>query len=817
VRYPAALPTLALAAGIAAGVFLPAGRIPPSLFLAELILCWFGAALALFARRDRMFLGQLLAGFAMCGLVLGNQASGAALGTPLGEWFDRTLPPHEYQLFATIEGTLRADATRGPNGVTLSIDVDRIVFDRAHIPTSGGVIIGVGGDLASGRIAKWRAGRRVRAPVTLRRPAKYLDPGVSDSQRDYGWKGTSLVGSVKSDGLVDFLELGTPLSEALASCRSIVRAAVDTSVTPWSERSAAVVTAILIGDRAGLDDEMQRQLQEAGTYHVIAISGGNIAILAGLCVMLLRLFRCGPRSSAVVIIVILIVYALVVGGGSSVGRATLMAVIYFAAQLDDHRSTPGNVAAVSAAALFCVSPLEVVDASFALTFGATLGLLAGMPRLKRPARMPGWIYAVVALLGASICAEVALLPVSAFVFSRVTAAGLLLNFAAIPLMTLVQIAGMLLVALVHVSSRAALWTGYVAHLGVRGILVSASLVETWPLMTKLAKRVPPPSLWLMGTYYGALVLALLARPRWARTTAVVTTVLCGWWMVAAPAWRSPWSVAPAPLRVTFLDVGQGDAAIVQFPNGRTLSIDNGGIAGTSFDIGSRVVSPAYWALGIRRLDYMSISHGDPDHIGGAASVFRDFRPAEIWEGVPVPPHEPTKRLRALADAAAVPWRTLQPGDHLSVGEVLLTVHHPSPPDWERQRVRNDDSEVIEIRYGGVSFVFTGDIGRETETAIAASFTRAPVRILKVPHHGSATSSSIDFLHALHPDIAVISDGRGNPYGHPVPLVLERYRAMGAAIYRTDLDGAVTVETDGRTVRVHTFTNRRLTLRTHDHH
>jgi competence protein ComEC len=812
VRYPAAFPTLALAAGITAGIFSPAGPIPSWLFLSGIGLCWLGAALALFTRRDRMFLCVLLAGFAMCGVVLGNQANHAALGMPLGQWFDRNLSPHEYQVSATVEGTIRADATRGPNGVTLSIDVDRIEFDRTRIAISGGVILGIGGDLASGRVSGWRAGRRVRAPATLRRPAKYLDPGVPDSSRDYGWKGTSLVGSVKSDALVDVIELGTPLCEALASVRSLVRAAVNASVVPWSDRSAAVVTAILIGDRAGLDDEMQRQLQEAGTYHVIAISGGNIAILAGLCVMLLRLLRCEPRAAAAIIIGILIAYALVVGGGSSVGRATLMAVIYFAAQLDDHRSTPGNVAAVSAAVLFCVSPLEVVDASFALTFGATLGLLAGMPKLKRPARLPGWIYAVLSLLAASICAEVALLGVSAFVFSRVTGAGLLLNFAAIPLMTVVQVAGMLLVPLAHVSSRAALWTGYVAHLGVRGILVSASLVETWPPMAKLAKRVPPPSIWLMGAYYAALTASLLGRRRWVRVTGIVMAAVCGWWMIAAPSWHLLHD--GAALRVTFLDVGQGDAAIVQFPNGRTLSIDAGGLAGTSLDIGSRVVSPAYWALGVRRLDYMSISHGDPDHIGGAASVFRDFRPSEIWEGVPVPPHAPTKRLRGLADAAGVPWRTLQSGDHISIGDVLVTVHHPPPPDWERQRVRNDDSEVIEIQYGGVSFVFTGDIGRETETAIAASFARAPIRILKVPHHGSATSSSIDFLRALHPAVAVISDGRGNPYGHPVPAVLERYRSIGAAIYRTDLDGAVTVETDGRTVRVHTFTNRRLTLRVH---
>ena len=115
---------------------------------------------------------------------------------------------------------------------------------------------------------------------------------------------------------------------------------------------------------------------------------------------------------------------------------------------------------------------------------------------------------------------------------------------------------------------------------------------------------------------------------------------------------------------------------------------------------------------------------------------------------------------------------------MSFGEVELIVHHPPRPEWERQRVRNDDSEVIEIRYGGVSFVFTGDIGTEVERTIAASFARAPIRILKVPHHGSATSSSRPFLDALRPDIAVISAGRGNPFGHPVPSVLERYRNIG---------------------------------------
>jgi competence protein ComEC len=211
---------------------------------------------------------------------------------------------------------------------------------------------------------------------------------------------------------------------------------------------------------------------------------------------------------------------------------------------------------------------------------------------------------------------------------------------------------------------------------------------------------------------------------------------------------------------------------------------------------------------------MSISHGDVDHIGGAMSLFRDFGSLEVWEGVPVPPHKPAQELRKAAESAGALWRTIRTGDRVSFGSVELVVHHPPRPDWERQRVRNDDSEVIEIRYGGVSFVFSGDITDAVERTIARSFERAPIRILKVPHHGSATSSSGEFLSALKPDVAIISAGRGNPFGHPVASVLERYRQIGAVIYRTDRDGAVTVETDGTVVRVRTFMNRRLTLTTY---
>jgi competence protein ComEC len=799
-RCPAAIPAIGLGAGICAGIFFlpPIGDEIPLLFLLM--------AIASFAmRRELWTTAFIAAGFACAGVVIGHDADFAARNTELRELFDRHAEGGDTQLFASISGVLRSDAAIGPSGVSLDLFIDRLEVNGAVHSTAGGALVGVGGQTTTEQVLQWRAGRRVAFPATLRRPTVYRNPGVGDSERQLAWRGVALVGSVKSERLIDVVARGTFLDEAAASARFATRRALAATVTPWSDRSAAVVAAILIGDRAGLDAETERRLQEAGTYHVIAISGGNIAILAGLILFLLHMARAGPRGAPLLVIAMLGVYALVVDGGSSVARATLMASIYFAAQLFDHRTAPLNAAAVTAAILFWLDPLEVVDAGFALTFGATIGLLAGMSRLADVLPATPWLRAPVSLLAASVCAEVALLPIGAYVFSRVTFAGLIVNFAAIPLMTLAQIAGIAAVGLTPVSMNLAGGAGWIAHVAVEGLIGSAALVDVCPWLTR---RLAPPSLLVITAYYACLLAAAFERPSRAAIAGVAAAAI---WIVLTPT--LPARSLP-PLRITYLDVGQGDASIVQFPDGRTLSIDAGGLASTAFDIGGRVVSPAFWALGVSRLDYMSVTHGDIDHIGGASSVFRDFVPFEVWEGVPVPPHIPTRELRALADRAGTIWRTMQPDERVSFGNVDVIVHHPPTPEWERQRVRNDDSQVLEVNYGGVSFVFTGDIGRETEQTIARSFVRAPVRILKVPHHGSATSSSQLFLDALQPDIAIISAGRGNPFGHPVPAVIDRYRNIGAAIYRTDQDGAVSVETDGTTVRVVTFNGRRLTLTTH---
>jgi len=259
------------------------------------------------------------------------------------------------------------------------------------------------------------------------------------------------------------------------------------------------------------------------------------------------------------------------------------------------------------------------------------------------------------------------------------------------------------------------------------------------------------------------------------------------------------------LHVTVVDVGQGDAIFVVFPRGSTLLVDAGGIPSSAFDIGDRVVAPVIRDAGFRRLAALALTHGDPDHIGGAAAIVDEFRPRQVWEGVPVPRSTALNELRMRAQERGARWSNVYAGDHVTVDDVDVIARHPRSPDWERQKVRNDDSIVLELRWRDLSVVLTGDAGKAVERDLAASFAPARLRVVKIPHHGSLTSSTTEFVAALHPQIAIVSAGRNNHFGHPVPEILERYRAVGAEVFRTDRDGAVTLDSDGYTLTVRTFT------------
>ena len=808
------------------------------------------AWVAWWCERQRLTVALLVVSFLSAGALLASDARDRALRTPL-----RALLDHEIGGFAIdtigpgvrhdplpVRARLVEDASKGNGVTTLRASVTAVRLRGVWHETQGDVSLSVGGTAAPERVGDWRAGRRVEAWATFRRPARYLNEGVRDFERDLALYGTTLFASVKSGLLVDVIAQGSRIEEAAASIRRHVRQCIERWVSGHDVVSAAIVTAVLIGDRTGLPADIRLRLQRAGTYHVIAISGGNIAIFVGLVLAILLVCGVSGRPAAIVTLILLAAYAEVVTAGSSVWRATLMAGLYLGARALDHRSSPWHALALTAAVIVCVRPLDVRDAGFILTFGATAALLeaarraaAGRssaassepspssataraseelvlttpianrttsyfgPRFRLRNRVAGWL---IASLVASTAVEVALMPVGAWAFSRVTSAGLLLNLAAVPLMVFVQVGGIVVSCLEGVETVARP-AGWIAHAAASGLVGSARLVDVAPW---LATRVPAPSLVLVAVYYLGLAIALLthgvrrasgAGVLLASALAIATGQPAGW--LSATGERGE-------LRITFFDVGQGDSTLVRFPNGPTLLVDTGGIPFGSggFDMGTQVLSPALWSPGIRSLDVVLLTHGDPDHIGGARAIVDDFAPAQVWEGVPVARRVPIHDVLRKARESGAQVERRQAGEEILMGGARVRVLHPPAPDWERQRVRNDDSVVVELVYGEVAVLLLGDVGADVERSILSRLTPARHRILKVAHHGSRTSSSRELLEHWRPEVAVVSAGRGNTFGHPAPEILERLDSVGAAIYRTDLDGQVTVEANETGMRVRTF-------------
>jgi competence protein ComEC len=798
------VPALAVVAGAAAAILIARVAMAGGALTALAVAGW----ISWYIDRRRLTTALVAAAFFCASAALGVAARDAALYTPLRAALDRafggfdlrTAGPGGRHDPVAVRAQLLEDAAPEDGFIALRARITAIRLDGRWRSAAGGVTLAVGGAPSPARADQWRAGRTIETFAAFRRPARYLNDGVPDFERQLALDGTALFGSVKSALLVDVVGHGSLLQESAARVREHVRRRIDRWVGPYDPVSAAIVTAVLIGDRTGLPDPIRLRLQAAGTYHVIAISGGNIAILAALTLAVLLVCGVSGRPAALATLLLLVAYAQVVTTGASVWRATVMAVVYLGARLLDHRTPPWQAMAVAAALVLCVRPLDVRDAGFILTFGATAALLEAAQRIARA--VPRWRAAawLVGSLAASAAVELTLMPVNASIFSRVTAAGLVLNLIAVPLMGLVQVAGLASVLAGGVEWVAAP-AGWVAHAAADALVESARLVEAAPW---LAVRVPRPPVGLTAMYYAALAAILMGRGIVRAGGAVALAAAGAAILIGHPGAWMP-SEQPA-LRVTAFDVGQGDATLVQFPDQSTLLVDAGGIpfGGGSFDVGARVLAPALWARGVRRLDTLLLTHGDPDHIGGARTLLSGFTPSRVWEGTPVGRHGALSTVLEAARDTGAGVERRRAGETLDAGGVRVRVLHPPAPDWERRRVRNDDSVVLELLYGEVAVLLPGDIGAGVERGLVGQLTPARVRILKVAHHGSRTSTSRELVEGWRPHIALISAGRGNTFGHPAPEVLQRLEAVGATVYRTDLHGQITIDTDGERVDVRTY-------------
>jgi len=788
-------PFLFLGCSLGAGVW--AGRLtgwPAGWWVALACLALSAAWLFYFRKKNTAALALILLAVFCLGALRYSHSHASYSRNPL-----RTLQLAGY---VDIEGRLVRSPSRDADGTYLFLKTEKIVRGRTTIPVRGNLRITVAGTDRSGPAGLRRllAGDRVRVSARLDdRPGfrNFDEPFLERYLEIQGLHGFAFS---KSGLLVERLASGTSFSlRHLAS--SLRRRFLDKIETSFPDKttgalseSGSVLEALLLGERGRLEPETSLSLQASGLFHLIAISGAHIAVFSFLLFRLLRLVRLPRRPATVLLIFFLIFYATLVEGRASVLRAVIMTILFLAGKLLWRDVRLLNTVSLSAFVLLLWNPASLRDAGFQLTFAATLSLILFVPPLLR--RLPRLPLRLSELFAVSLAAHLGVTPFLASAFHRVTFSGLVLNLAAVPLMSLIMAVGYIFLPLSVLHPALGLWLGAALDVLIKVFLFVARLWEEAPF---LSYRLPAPPAWVTVLY--VLLLLSLLLPRRIKFQAAVLLGLFLAVFAALVIYPFPAQSSPG-LRVTFLDVGQSDSILVEFPGRKKMLVDGGGLPAGDFDMGESVVSPVLWKKGMKRVDILVSTHTHPDHIGGLAALARNFRLGEVWEGTG-PLDDVWGRRFKKALPASTPLRQVAAGFVRRESGARVEVLHPQASAMGRDRVDNETSLVLKITYGRIAILLTGDIGRTTERALIEQGLPLESDVLKVGHHGSNSSTSEEFLLKVRPALVVITAGQGNALGFPHPAVLERCQRAGARILRTDLDGAVEISTDGQELTIKT--------------
>ncbi len=581
---------------------------------------------------------------------------------------------------------------------------------------------------------------------------------------------------------------------------------------------AALISGLLFGSRGDLPQQVEEDFRLAGIYHLLAVSGSNVAFVALPCLGLFLRLGLGRPVSALLTCLVVVFFIFLTGATASVTRAGIMAVLALLAQALGRRNDSWNALGAAGLGIMILNPLQLYDAGFQLSFGATAGILA----LVRPVegwfergwlgRVPSWICTPLAV---TLAAQLAVLPISLYYFAGVSVVSLAANLVVIPVVGAVVYAGSVAALVGVVWPALAVPLIWISDLLLLVLESSAALLARFP---GAYLYFPSPSSWLVAGYYLALGWAFgmirVGWLPWVRQWRPVHWAIAALIFGVAAVWSWAQADPPGTLETVFLDVGQGDAIFMRFPDGRTLLVDGGGrpdgLDGGDYDPGERVITPFLRRRGITRIDHLVLTHPHGDHVGGLEAVLKDFRVGRVWYGGTEfhgPQYQRWLALLARETARGrLAWQIPRAGERMLAGKDLTArfLHPEAEPLAGTRSDENNSSLVLRVDYRGVSFLLTGDIEAEGERALLAG--RAgdlPATVLKVAHHGSNYSSSGEFLDQVGPALAVIQVGR-NSFGHPGPETLERLKGRGILVYRNDLHGAVTVKTDGRGIETRSY-------------
>jgi competence protein ComEC len=784
--------------------------------LADAFGWWTALAFALIAaaaiaraRGRRMASGVLFAFFAL-GALLGTCALRPAVPDPA------LAAACERDEAQEIEGTIARGPESTGTGARLIIALSRI----AGAPASGTLALAV--------VEGWPdfgPGERIAFRARLHELHGTRNPGLPDPALALRAAGIDALAGVPDAGAIARLAEPTGVGPRRIAflVRRALRAAIDREVR--GDAAAFLKTAVL-GDRRGIGPDVEEGFRVAGATHVLSVSGLHLAAVAALLFFVVRSTAArvprlplyiDPRAvAAAVALPAIALFALVTGEAIATLRSALMLSIGMGAYLVGRRASAAPAIAAAAFVLLAVSPLELADPSLQLSLASVVGIALGARGIGpgamaveagRARRALAWLWRFVA---ATIAATAATAPLVAHHFGEVAPLSPLGNLALVPIVELavvpVGLAG---------AAAGALW----APLG-KLPLAAAGFAAKVALGVAAAFRAHGP-LWLCRTpnlletaaLTGAGCLALIAagRARPARRVPAWAALAAALVAFGSLAVRDVTRRRARDLTVTFLDIGQGDAAVIEAPGGAVMVIDGGGVRDGSFDTGARIVEPFLRARGIARIEVIALSHPHPDHLNGLFRILERFDVGAFWSSGDDGHNPEYGRFVALARQRGVPIPEVVPARLGSATVIPLGPFESDPGGGERIHAPvglsvNDASLVLSVAFAGRRVLFPGDLEADGEGELAGRRDAGQVvaaDVLKVPHHGSRTSSSPELVDAVAPKLAVISLGWRNQFHFPAADVVARYTARGTRVLRTDRDGAISlaISPEGRlTVR-----------------
>ncbi|MBN2090221.1 DNA internalization-related competence protein ComEC/Rec2 [candidate division KSB1 bacterium] len=564
--------------------------------------------------------------------------------------------------------------------------------------------------------------------------------------------------------------------------------------------------AIFLGKRQQITPDFQTALSQTGTSHILAVSGLHTGFILLIIWLFLRFLRLPSQYTAFLSIIGLMIFAMITDLKAPVVRASIMAGVFLMGVQFQKFRNGYNTLALAALIILLINPLELFQIGFQLSFMAVLSILYLYPRLRHfIQKIPlltgvycrKWLKYVLDLFLISLAVQIGTLPITLSYFFILPFFGILANIFVIPLVGLILSLGIVSLLFSLISSWLASFYGEVVEFLVWCIKSGIHLMANLP---GSHFYIPQPGFASILLYFTFILVLTQWTNYRLRKICIIFILLT----MNFTIWKSIFFNAPQ-LTILNFDVGQGDAALIQFPDGPNVLID-AGEANADFDAGQRIISPYFLQNGIYHLDYMIITHPHNDHIGGIPSLMKNFSVGQI---ILSPWHQNSpeiQRILKLADSLKIQQKVINRGEILQIspGSEIWILHPPLPDKNENSHFieldKNNASVVIKIIYGQNSFLFMGDSEYEAETLLLPYENLLQSNYLKVGHHGSISSTSSAILNYIKPNLAVISVGEYNKFNQPSPVIISRLKSNQVQILRTDLDQAILLKSDGQRIQ-----------------